>query len=131
MFCNYGSISDYKLFLKKNIDIEDKIYIVRSGKILFGLKVKNVEFYGVFSVIIYIDLFDDGKVIEENGFLYYFYGLVRNLSYIRRDFVNYFSDILGDSIILGYFFKDFDIEYMLSVGRVSRILSVSMSVRDV
>ena len=53
VFCNYGSMEDYKQLLKKNVDIEDKIHIVRSGKLVSGLKVKNAELYGASSVIIY------------------------------------------------------------------------------
>lgn len=131
VFCNYGSIGDYKLLLKKNIDIEDKIHIVRSGKILPGLKVKNAELYGASSVIIYTDPFDDGKVTEENGFLHYPYGPARNPSYIRRDSVNYFSDTPGDPTTPGYPSKDSDTEHMSPVGRVPRIPSVPMSARDV
>ncbi|CAI4571734.1 BBM_1a_G0030690.mRNA.1.CDS.1 [Saccharomyces cerevisiae] len=131
VFCNYGSIGDYKLLLKKNIDIEDKIHIVRSGKIVSGLKVKNAELYGASSVIIYTDPFDDGKVTEKNGFLHYPYGPARNPSYIKRDSVNYFSDTPGDPTTPGYPSKDSDTEHMSPVGRVPRIPSVPMSARDV
>ncbi|CAI4044027.1 hypothetical protein SKDZ_10G3220 [Saccharomyces kudriavzevii ZP591] len=131
VFCNYGSIEDYKLLLRKNIDIEDKIHVVRSGKLVSGLKVKNAELYGASSVIIYTDPFDDGKVTEKNGFLHYPYGPARNPSYIERDSVNFFSDTPGDPTTPGYPSKDSDTEHMSPVGRVPRIPSVPMSARDV
>lgn len=131
VFCNYGSIEDYKRLLNKNIDIEDKIHIVRSGKLVSGLKVKNAELYGASSVIIYTDPFDDGKVTEKDGYLHYPYGPARNPSYIERDAVNYFSDTPGDPTTPGYPSKDYDTEHMSPVGRVPRIPSVPMSAKDI
>ncbi|CCF58577.1 hypothetical protein KAFR_0E04260 [Kazachstania africana CBS 2517] len=131
VYCNYGSLEDYRQLLENNIDIEDKVHIIRSGRLQRGLKIKNAELYGASSAIIYTDPMDDGAVTESNGYKPYPRGPARNPSYIEKGSVEFFTENPGDPTTPGYPAKYPDIERLSPVGKVPRIPSIPMSAKEV
>ncbi|CCC72192.1 hypothetical protein NCAS_0J02130 [Naumovozyma castellii] len=131
IFSNYGSLEDYKQLIENNINIEGKIHIIRHGKLLPGIKVKNAELYGASGVILYTDPYDDGEVTTANGYKSFPDGPARNPRSIERSSVEYFSESPGDPTTPGYASRYFDIERMSPAGRLPRIPSVPLSSNEV
>lgn len=131
IFCNYGTLEDYGFLLKNNIDTEDKIHIIRYGKMYRGLKVRNAELYGASSVILYTDPYDDGDITEKNGFQSYPEGPARPLDSIERGAVGYFTDFPGDPTSPGFAAKSRNTEHLSPAGKIPRIPSVPLSAKEV
>lgn len=56
VYCNYGREEDFRLLVKEtNIRLEEKICIIRYGKIFRGSKVRNAARYGCSAVVLYSD----------------------------------------------------------------------------
>lgn len=60
VYANYGRPEDFKVLEESNVDVKDKIVIVRYGECFRGLKVMNSQNRGAAGVIIYSDPYDDG-----------------------------------------------------------------------
>lgn len=131
VYCNYGTLNDYTFLIENNIDIEGKIHIVRYGKLNRGLKVRNAELYGASSVLFYNDPNDDDGITESNGFSSFPYGPARNPSAIERGTVQYFTDFPGDPTTPNYPSRFPDVERLNPVGKLPRIPSIPMSIRDI
>lgn len=131
VFVNYGRLEDYKFLLSNNIQIEDKIHVVREGKIFRGLKLKNAELYGASGVITYTDPFDDGHITNSNGFTSYPNGPARHLSSIQRGSVGYFSDYPGDPTSCGFASKYRWSEHSSPAGKIPNIPSLPLSAKEV
>ncbi|CCH59445.1 hypothetical protein TBLA_0B06200 [Henningerozyma blattae CBS 6284] len=131
VFCNYGTLKDYKLLLNHDIDIEGKIHIIRNGNLLKGIKVKNAELFGASGVILYSDPYDDGYVTERNGFKPYPEGPARNPSAIERGSVQFLQEISGDPTSPGYPSKYKRTEHISPAGKIPNIPSVPMSAKEI
>lgn len=131
VFCNYGTLSDYKFLIDNNVDIEGKIHIIKYGHLNSGLKVRNAELYGASSVILFNDPADDGIITTKNGYLPFPDGPARNPSAIERGTVEYFTDYPGDPTTPNYPSKYPYTERMSPVGKLPRIPSIPLSVKDV
>ncbi|AMD22095.1 HGL245Cp [Eremothecium sinecaudum] len=131
VFCNYGTIEDYKFMQDNGIDIENKIHILRYGNLHTGLKVRNAETYGAIAVIVYTDSYDDGRVTEAHGYESYPDGPARHESSIQRDSVLYLSEIPGDPTTPGYIPKRPDTDRLLPDGRIPTIPSVPLSEKEI
>ena len=131
VYCNYGTLDDYKFLLDNNIQIEGKTHILREGIISSGVKVKNAELYGASSVLVYSDPGDDGLVTEANGFPPYPNGPSRNPTSIKRDSVEYIFEFPGDPTTPNFPSKNRDLERLSPAGKIPRIPSVPISVRDI
>ena len=131
VFCNYGSLDDYKLLLDHNISIEGKVHIVRYGHLTAGIKVKNAELYGASSVLIYNDPYDDGLVTERNGYKPFPEGPARNPTSFERDSVEYIFASPGDPTSPDFPSKSQDIERLSPAGKLPRIPSIPMSINDI
>lgn len=131
VFCNYGTLEDYKFLLANEIDIEGKIHIIRHGKLFRGLKVKNAELYGASGVILYTDTYDDGYVTRNNGFETYPNGPARDESSIERGSVGFLTDFPGDPTTPGYSSKYPTTGRLSPAGKIPRIPSVPMSAKEV
>lgn len=131
VYCNYGTLEDYKILLDNNIKIEGKTHILRDGVVSTGIKVKNAELYGASSVLVYNDPSDDGFVTEANGFKSYPNGPARNPSSIKRDSVEYMFEFPGDPTTPNFPSKNRELERLSPAGKIPRIPSVPISVKDV
>lgn len=131
VFCNYGTIEDYLYLVKNNIDLENKVHIIRYGLITSGLKVKHAENYGASAVILYTDPYEDGLITNKNGYLSYPNGPARQNSSIERGSVLYLTDFLGDPTTPGYASKDPNTPRISPKGRIPNIPSVPISTRDI
>lgn len=131
VFCNYGTLEDYRTLINNNIAIEGKIHILRYGDLSTGIKIKNAELYGASSVILYNDPYDDGFVTEKNGFKPYPNGPARNPSSIERDSVEYSFDSPGDPTTPNFPSKSRDLERLSPVGKIPRIPSIPMSAKEI
>lgn len=131
VYCNYGTLKDYKFLLDNNIDIEGKIHIIKYGELNRGLKIKNAELYGASSVILFNDPVDDGIMTEKNGYLPFPEGAARNPSAIERGTVEYYTDFPGDPTTPNYPSKLPDTERLSPVGKLPRIPSVPLSINDI
>lgn len=131
VFCNYGTLKDYKLLLENGIDIEGKIHIIRNSKTLKGIKVKNAELFGASGVILYSDPYDDGYVTERNGFKAYPNGPARNPSAIERGSVQYLEEYPGDPTTPEFSSKFKHTEHNSPAGLIPTIPSVPMSAKEV
>ena len=130
VYCNYGTLDDYGRLVDNNIDIEGKIHIIRYGKLLPYIKIKNAELYGASSVILYTDPGDDGFVTVKNGFKPFPEGPARNPSSIERCSVEFLTESPGDPTSPDFPSKYLDEERFLPAGRIPRIPSVPLSARD-
>lgn len=131
VYCNYGSLNDYKFLLDNNIDIEGRIHIVKYGELNRGLKIKNAELYGASSVVLFNDPIDDGIITEKNGYLPFPEGPARNPSAIERGTVEYYTDFPGDPTTPNYPSKLPDTERLSPVGKLPRIPSIPLSINDI
>lgn len=131
VFCNYGTLEDYRILLEHNISIEGKIHIQRDSELTAGIKVKNAELYGALSVLLYNDPYDDGQITEKNGYKPFPEGPARNPSSIKRDSVEYMFAYPGDPTSPGFPSKSGDIERLSPAGKVPRIPSIPMSINDI
>ncbi|QLQ79960.1 hypothetical protein HG537_0C06090 [Torulaspora globosa] len=131
IFANYGRLEDYKFLLQNGIDIEGKIHIIRYGKILPGLKIKNAELYGSSGVLLYTDPYDDGVITEKNGYKPYPDGPARRESSIERAAVNFVSDFPGDPTTPGYPSRFPSTERLSPAGKIPTIPSVPISAQEV
>lgn len=131
VYCNYGTLNDYKFLVDNNIDIEGKIHIIKYGHLNSGLKVKNAELYGASSVIFFNDPVDDGAVTIKNGYLPFPDGPARNPSAIERGTVEYYTDFPGDPTTPNYPSKYPYTERLSPVGKLPRIPSIPLSVKDI
>ncbi|CAB4256507.1 similar to Saccharomyces cerevisiae YJR126C VPS70 Protein of unknown function involved in vacuolar protein sorting [Maudiozyma barnettii] len=131
IYCNYGTLNDYKTLLDHNIPIEGKIHILRDGLISTGMKLKNAELYGASSALIYNDPYDDGLVTKKNGFKTFPEGPARNPSSIKRDSVEYMFDFPGDPTSPNFPSKSKDIERLSPAGKIPRIPSIPISAKEI
>lgn len=131
VYCNYGTLNDYKFLLDNNIDIEGKIHIIRYGQLNRGLKIKNAELYGASSVLLFNDPIDDGISRERNGYLPFPQGPARNPSAIERGTVEYYTDFPGDPTTPNYPSRLPDTERLSPVGKLPRIPSIPLSINDI
>lgn len=131
VYCNYGTLNDYKFLLDNNIDIEGKIHVIKYGELNRGLKIKNAELYGASSVILFNDPVDDGEVTEKNGYLPFPNGPARSTNAIERGNVEYYTDFPGDPTTPNYPSKLPDTERLSPVGKLPRIPSIPLSVKDI
>ncbi|SMN21981.1 similar to Saccharomyces cerevisiae YJR126C VPS70 Protein of unknown function involved in vacuolar protein sorting [Maudiozyma saulgeensis] len=131
VYCNYGTLRDYKILLDHNIPIEGKIHILRDGLVSSGIKLKNAELYGASSVLIYSDPSDDGFVTEKNGFKSFPNGPARNPSSIKRDSVEYMFDFPGDPTSPNFPSKSKDMERLSPAGKIPRIPSIPISANEI
>jgi N-acetylated-alpha-linked acidic dipeptidase len=60
VYANYGRPDDYKALEKLDVDVKDKIVLVRYGGLFRGLKVLNAQKRGAKGILIYSDPADDG-----------------------------------------------------------------------
>lgn len=130
VFCNYGTLEDYSFLISTQVDLEGKIHILRNGKLLQGLKVKNAELYGAVGVISYNDYNDDGEINRRNGFKSYPKGKARNLNSIQWGSVLYYSDFFGDPTVPESSSKYKDVERLSPEGKIPRIPSIPMSANE-
>lgn len=105
VYCNYGTFEDFQKLKDLGVNLNGKIAIVRYGAIFRGLKVKFAQDNGMVGVLIYTDIYDDGEVIEENGYKPYPKGYARNPSAIQRGSVQFLSMTPGDPTTPGYAIK--------------------------
>ena len=131
VYCNYGTLDDYKILLDNNIQIEGKTHILREGTVLTGVKIKNAELYGASSVLIYTDPGDDGLVTEANGYKPYPDGPARNPTSIKRDSVEYVFEFPGDPTTPNFPSKNRDLERLSPAGKIPRIPSIPVSLNDI
>lgn len=131
IFANYGRLEDYKFLLQNGIDIEDKIHVIRYGRILPGLKIKNAELYGSSGVLLYTDPYDDGPITKKNGCKPYPDGPARAESSIERAAVNFLSDLPGDPTTPGYPSRFPLTERLSPAGKIPTIPSVPISAKEV
>lgn len=131
VFCNYGTDEDYMRLLDVEVDIEDKIHIIRHGKSSQGLQMRNAELFGASGVIIYTDPQDDGLVTEKHGYKAYPAGPARHKSSIERGSVAFLTDFNGDPTTPGYSSKYPTVERLAPAGKVPTVPSVPMSAKEV
>ncbi|GMM32399.1 hypothetical protein DAMA08_051440 [Martiniozyma asiatica (nom. inval.)] len=105
VFCNYGTVEDFKNLIDLGVNLNGKIAVIRYGKIYRGLKIKFAQDQGMSAVLLYTDTFDDGKVTEQNGFDSYPNGPARNPSAIQRGSALFLSYTPGDPTTPGYAIK--------------------------
>lgn len=131
IYCNYGTEEDYLRLKSNGIDIENKIHIIRYGKLDIGFKVKNAEDHHAVAVILYADSFDDGKFTEDNGYKAYPEGPARNNASIQRGSVLYYSRTPHDSGISEYASKVPTALKNLTHYRIPKIPAVPVSQREI
>ncbi|AET37383.1 putative zinc metalloprotease Ecym_1131 [Eremothecium cymbalariae DBVPG len=131
VFCNYGNLEDYEYLLASEIDLKDKIHIIRYSSVARGLKVKVAEEHGAAAVILYTDSFDDGPITEANGYKPYPHGPARHESSIQRGTVLYFSDQPGDPTTPGRAPKSPNTTRKSPKGKIPDIPSVAVSEREI
>lgn len=131
VFANYGSMDDYTFLVDKGIDIEGKIHIIRYGKLLPGLKVRNAELFGATGVLMYTDPYDDGLVTTRNGYKMYPDGPAKHNSSIERGSVGFMSYFPGDPTTPGYPSRFPGTERLSPAGKVPTIPSVPISAKEV
>lgn len=131
IFANYGRIEDYSFLLQNGVDIEGKIHIIRYGKILPGLKIRNAELYGTSGVLLYTDPHDDGLVTKKNGYDEYPDGPARHESSIERGAVNFLSDLPGDPTTPGYPSRFPSTERLSPAGKIPNVPSIPISAKEV
>jgi N-acetylated-alpha-linked acidic dipeptidase len=105
VYCHFGRYEDFKKLNDLGVDLKGKIAIVRYGQIFRGLKIKFAQDNGMIGVLIYTDTYDDGEVIEQNGFKPYPKGFARNPSAIQRGSAQFLSMMPGDPTTPGYAIK--------------------------
>lgn len=105
VYCNYGSHEDFQKLENLGVDLKGKIAIIRYGKIFRGLKVKFAQDHGMAAVLLYTDTYDDGEIIEQNGYKAYPNGPARNPSSIQRGSAQFLSYTPGDPTTPGYAIK--------------------------
>ncbi|ODV82781.1 hypothetical protein CANARDRAFT_204542 [[Candida] arabinofermentans NRRL YB-2248] len=105
VYCHFGTKEDYETLEKLGVELQGKIAVVRYGKIFRGLKVKFAQEHGMKAVLLYSDPFEDGDMIEENGFKPYPEGPARQPSSIQRGSVQFLSYGPGDPTTPGYAIK--------------------------
>ncbi|ODV62529.1 M28 family metallopeptidase [Ascoidea rubescens DSM 1968] len=132
VYANYGTIDDFNLLLKNNIEIHNKIVICRYGKIFRGLKVKFAQSFNASAVILYNDPIDDGNIITiKNGYKPYPQGPARNPSYIQRGSVQFLSIQPGDPTTPGYPSKGKNIKRSSPYNSIPSIPSLPISYSQV
>jgi N-acetylated-alpha-linked acidic dipeptidase len=65
VYANYGSLDDYRMLERLQVDVRGKLVLVRYGRDYRGVKVKLAEDRGAAGVIIYSDPNDDGDRVGE------------------------------------------------------------------
>lgn len=105
VYCNYGSFEDFQKLEELGVDLKGKIAVIRYGKIFRGLKVKFAQDHGMAAVLLYTDTYDDGEIIEQNGYKAYPHGPARNPSAIQRGSSQFLSYTPGDPTTPGYAIK--------------------------
>lgn len=84
VYVNFGTFADFEDLVNANVDLKDKIAIVKYGRVFRGLKVKRAQELGMVGVIMYDDPQADGEITEENGYKPYPEGPARNPSAVQR-----------------------------------------------
>ncbi|OWB71307.1 hypothetical protein B5S31_g993 [[Candida] boidinii] len=131
-YANYGTLEDFQLLVLNGVDIENKIAIIRYGKIFRGLKVKFAEQFGCSGVLMYSDPFEDGEITESNGYKPYPEGPARNPSSFQRGSVGYFTDLPGDPTTPGYAGTSKNVKRIDPKGiNVPSIPSIPMSYKSI
>src|SRR6267378_2897838 len=98
LYANYGDVDDLKRFADWGIDVHGKILLVRYGKVVGGLKIRNAERAGAAGVIIYSDPADDGFAKADP----YPRGAGRPEDAIQRGSVQFLSEGPGDPTTPGW-----------------------------
>ncbi len=92
VYANYGRPDDFTALEKMEIDVKDKIVLVRYGELFRGLKVWNAQKRGARGILIYSDPADDGYAKGD----VYPNGRFRPGSAIQRGSVQFLSLGPGD-----------------------------------
>lgn len=131
IFANYGSLEDYTFLLDNGVDIDGKVHVIRYGRLLPGLKVKNAELFGASGVLMYTDPYDDGRITKKNGFKMYPAGPARHESSIERGSVAFMNYFPGDPTTPGYPSKFPGTERLSPAGKVPTIPSIPVSAKEI
>lgn len=102
VYANLGRKADYLRLVEMDVDLRDKVVIVRYGGIFRGLKVKFAEELGAAAVLIYSDPAEDGPITEANGYKAYPDGPARNAEAVQRGSVQDLSHAPGDPTTPGF-----------------------------
>ncbi|ODV86332.1 hypothetical protein CANARDRAFT_27564 [[Candida] arabinofermentans NRRL YB-2248] len=102
VYAKYGTIEDFDQLSKSDIQLKDRIMIIRSGKIHTSRKIKNAQDNGALGVIVYSDPEDDGEFTEANGYKSFPSGPARTPYSINKDTANFIIDQPGDPTTPGW-----------------------------
>ena len=98
VYANLGRVEDFNALEKMDIDVKDKIVLVRYGGLFRGLKVLNAQKRGASGILIYSDPIDDGYAKGD----VYPNGPFRPESAIQRGSVQFLSLGPGDPSTPGW-----------------------------
>jgi N-acetylated-alpha-linked acidic dipeptidase len=98
VYVNYGTREDFERLEASGLSVQNRIALVRYGKVFRGLKVKEAQNRGARAVIIYSDPEDDGYMKAD----VYPDGPGRPASSLQRGSVQYLSSGPGDPTTPGY-----------------------------
>lgn len=84
IYANYGRKKDFAQLELANVDVSNKVALIRSGKIPLALKVKFAEQAGAIAALVYRDPADDGEFTVDNGYQAYPNGPARQPSSVER-----------------------------------------------
>ncbi len=98
VYVNYGTREDFERLEAMGLSVQNRIAIVRYGKVFRGLKVKEAQNRGARAVIIYSDPEDDGYMKAD----VYPDGPGRPASSLQRGSVQHLSSGPGDPTTPGY-----------------------------
>ncbi|WPK24791.1 hypothetical protein PUMCH_002082 [Australozyma saopauloensis] len=133
VYANYGRMEDFALLKKLGVDVNDKIVIVRYGKIFRGLNVKFAQDEGAVGVLIYSDPGDDLGLTPANGYKQYPHGPARQDSSIQRGSVQFLGGVgaaPGDPTTPGYASKG-DVPRVDPHASIGKIPVLPISYREV
>lgn len=102
VYANFGRVEDFAALVKRGIEIEGKIVIVRYEMVFRGLKVKLAQEHGAVGVVIFTDPTLDGGMDIQHGYKPYPDGPARHPSSVQRGSVNFLSYGPGDPTTPGY-----------------------------
>lgn len=131
IFVNYGLASDYKLL--KNVDLEDKVFIIRKSPLHHSSVVaKLAQESGANSIIFFSDPCDDNKFTELNNYKPFPGGPSRNHDAIDLETSNFIYEQPGDPTTPGWSPALFDsFQRIKDPKTVPKVPIVSLSYKQV
>lgn len=133
LFVNYGLEDDYDLLIENDINLQNKIFIIRFSDFHPSLIIEKAQKRGAKGILFFNDPYDDGIFTEKNGFKNFPLGLARNHHAIDKFTTNYIYYQPGDPTTPGWspYFLDNNNKRLSNPENVPKIPVLSLSFKQI